>query len=270
MPDKLMQSASKQIVEPAPGQTIRLLSYNIQAGIKTENYRHYLTHSWKHLVHHPQRFTNLRNMASTLASYDLVGIQEADAGSFRSGFVNLTEYLATQADFPYWEDKTNRRIGQFAQHSMGFLSRFKPTAISEHKLPGRIPGRGVLVVRYGDGAHSLVILIAHLALGARARFNQLDYIADIVNEYRHVVIMGDFNCKSDSKEMDQLVNRTLMSEPIHGLNTFPSWRPKHNIDHILVSPTVTVLNSEVLNCPVSDHLPVAMEVQLPDQVKLVY
>jgi len=264
MPAPLPQTEPKA----SPPRLLNLLSYNIQAGISTRTYRQYFTHSWKHIVHHPQRFDNLSRIAQMLANYDLVGIQEADAGSFRSGFVNLTQYLAHHAGFPYWDDQTNRRIGRFAHHSIGVLSRFKPCGITEHRLPGRIPGRGAMAVRFGRGQETLVILIVHLALSQRARMNQFDYLSDLVNEYRHVVMMGDLNCQSDSKEMELLLNRTLMREPVHGLKTFPSWRPQRNIDHILVTPTVAVESAEVLDYPVSDHLPISMRVVLPEQVEL--
>lgn len=258
---------ANQIV-PAPQRTLRLLSYNIQIGIKTRRYGQYLTHSWKHLLHHPQRFTNLDRIAQLMSGYDLVGIQEADAGSARSGYVNITQYLAANAGFPYWDDQTNRSIGRLAKHSLGALSRYRPTGITEHRLPGRIPGRGALAIRFGDGAESLVILIVHLALSRRGRISQFDYISDLVNDYRHVVLMGDMNCPSDSVEMETLINKTLMSEPLHGMNTFPSWRPRRNIDHILVTPTVNVAQAQVLDYPLSDHLPVFMEVVLPDSVAL--
>jgi endonuclease/exonuclease/phosphatase family metal-dependent hydrolase len=265
-----MNAAAKiQSQEPAKGFRLKLLSYNIQMGISTHTYRQYLTHSWKHIVPHPQRFSNLDRMASMLSSYDLVGIQEADAGSLRSSFVNLTQYLATNAGFPYWDDQTNRRIGRLAHHSMGVMSRYRPTGITEHRLPGRIPGRGAMAVRFGDGEESLVVLIVHLALSKRARLSQIDYLSELVNQYRHVVMMGDLNCRSQSTEIDRLLNRTLMTEPLHGMNTFPSWRPQRNIDHILVTPTLQVENAHVLDYAVSDHLPVAMEVVLPRQVSLV-
>ncbi len=255
--------------EREPSRTLNLLSYNIQLGITTRKYRQYLLHSWKHVLHHPQRFDNLDHIARLMSDYDIVGIQEADAGSARSGFVNITQYLAASGGFPFWDDQTNRRIGRLAKHSMGVLSRYRPTGVTEHKLPGKIPGRGTLAVRYGDGDESLIILIVHLALSRKARLKQLHYLADLVNEYQHVVLMGDLNCKSDSDEIELLVNRTLMSEPVHGLNTFPSWRPQRNIDHILVTPTVKVLNTEVLNYPMSDHLPVSMKVSLPKGIELL-
>lgn len=261
-------SGNARQVQSVSQRSLRLLSYNIQIGIKTRRYGQYLTHSWKHVLHHPQRFDNLDRIARLMGEYDLVGVQETDAGSARSGFVNITQYLAGTAGFPYWDDQTNRRIGRFARHSLGVLSRYKPTGITEHRLPGRIPGRGAMAVRFGDGTESLVVLIVHLALSRRGRMSQLDYLGDLVNDYRHVVLMGDMNCRSDSDEMEVLVNKTLMSEPLHGMNTFPSWRPRRNIDHILVTPTVEVARAEVLNYPLSDHLPISMEVVLPQGVEL--
>jgi endonuclease/exonuclease/phosphatase family metal-dependent hydrolase len=250
------------------GQKLRLLSYNIQAGISTRRYRHYLTHSWKHVLPHAQRFNNLDRIAQLVKTYDIVGLQELDAGSMRSGYINLTEYLSEKAGMPFWSDQTNRRIGRIARHSTGLLSRYHPSEIVEHRLPGRIPGRGVLFIRYGTVANPLIVLILHLALGKRARLSQIDYISEIVNEYRHVVVMGDMNCPSESEEMDYLIDRTLMCEPFHGHDTFPSWRPQHNIDHILVTPTLQVDHVRAVNFSLSDHLPLEMQITLPESMRL--
>ena len=250
------------------GQRIRLLSYNVQAGISTERYRHYVTRSWKHVLPHAARFSNLDRVARLIKDYDIVGLQELDAGSLRSGYINLTEYLSEKSHMPFWSDQTNRRIGRFARHSTGVLSRFHPSEIIEHRLPGRIPGRGALFIRYGNRHDSLVVLILHMALGRRARLRQFDYISEIVNEYRHVIVMGDLNCHSQSAEMDYLINRTMMTEPIHDVCTFPSWRPQRNIDHILVTPTLQVDHVRALDFPLSDHLPVEMQITLPESVHL--
>ncbi len=250
------------------GQRIRLLSYNVQAGISTERYRHYVTRSWKHVLPHAQRFSNLDRVARLVKDYDIVGLQELDAGSLRSGYINLTEYLSEKSHMPFWSDQTNRRIGRFARHSTGVLSRFQPTEVIEHRLPGKIPGRGALFIRYGNRQDSLVVLILHMALGRRARLRQFDYISEIVNEYRHVIVMGDLNCHSQSAEMDYLINRTMMTEPIHDVCTFPSWRPQRNIDHILVTPTLQVDHVKALDFSLSDHLPVEMQITLPESVHL--
>lgn len=244
-------------------QRLKLLSYNIQAGISTHGYRHYLTHSWKHVLPCTKRLENLDRIARLIGEFDIVGLQEVDGGSLRSGFINQTEYLALEGRFPYWYDQTNRNLGKFAQHSTGILSRLCPAEVTEVKLPGMIPGRGALTVRYGHGDEALILVIAHLALGRRARFRQVECIAEIIGDYRHVIVMGDMNCGSESREIDWLVKRTALREPAHGMPTFPSWRPSRNLDQILVSPSLTVERIEALNYPFSDHLPIVMEVSLP-------
>lgn len=250
------------------GRRLRLLSFNIQTGITTRHYRQYLTQSWRHVLPFAQRSGNLDTIADLVSDYDLVGLQEVDAGSIRSSNINQTEYLAERGRFPFWYDQTNRRLGRFAQHSIGILSRLQPSHVREHKLPGRIPGRGVLLVRYGDSLHGLTVLIVHLALSRRARLHQIGFISELINSERHVILMGDLNCRSHSPEMDYLINTTLMREPAHGLNTFPSWRPQRNIDHILVTPTLQVDSAHVLNVPLSDHLPIAMDITLPESLRL--
>ena len=114
-------------VEPmtAPLRRLSVLSYNIQAGIDTRTFRHYLTQSWKHVLPHRERMANLNRIAQLLSQHDLVGLQEVDAGSLRSGFIGQTEYLAHRAGFPYWHQQVNRNIGALAQHSNGLLSRFR-------------------------------------------------------------------------------------------------------------------------------------------------
>lgn len=252
----------------AEPQRLRLLSYNIQSGLSTRNYSQYLTRSWKHLVPVPSRMTNLDGIARILADYDLVGLQEVDAGSLRSGFVNQVKYLAAYANFEHVFDQSNRRIGMISQHGNALLSRIRPDAITEHKLPGLIPGRGVLEVRFGSGVDALHVLILHMALGRRGRLRQIEFLAELVRDCHHVILMGDLNCRSDSREMAELLASAHLCEPAPGLHTFPSWRPDRQLDHILVSPSIKVERVEVLDHVYSDHLPIAMEVQLPEAFKL--
>jgi endonuclease/exonuclease/phosphatase family metal-dependent hydrolase len=252
----------------AGGHSLRLLSYNIQTGTTTTQFRQFLTQSWKHVLPHTQRMENLSHIAKMITDYDVVGLQEVDAGSLRSGFINQTEFIADRGSFPFWHHQTNRRLGKIAQHSNGVLSKFKPSEISDHRLPGPIPGRGALFVRFGHGDDSLVVVILHLALGKKSRMRQLGYVSEVANEFQHVVVMGDMNCRADSPEIQALLNRANLLEPAHDLYTWPSWRPERNIDHILVSPTIRVEKTQVLNHTFSDHLPIAMDVTLPNTIRL--
>lgn len=243
-------------------QQIRLLSYNIQAGTTTGKYREYVTSSWRQVLPNNQRMANLDAVAELVNGYDIVALQEVDCGSLRSGFLNQAKYLATHAGFDYWNHQGNRKVGVIAHAGNGLLSRIRPESIDEHRLPGAIPGRGAMVVRFGHGDQALWLVILHLALGRRARSQQLGYIADLIRDYRHVVVMGDLNTGPGSRELRTFCDQAGLIIPAGDILTFPSWDPQRAIDHILVSPEMDVASLEVLPVTFSDHRPLAMTVNL--------
>ena len=247
---------------------LRVVSYNVQVGISTSRPYHYVTGSWKHLFPHAKRLSNLDAISHLVNDFDLVGLQEVDAGSIRSNFINMTEYLAERGHFPYWHHQVNRNLGKVAQHSNGLLSRFKPSHLENIRLPGIIPGRQALMSVFETEQDSLAVFVLHLALSKRARMRQLDYIADRVNEFPHAIVMGDLNCRTESDELQNLFKRTHLREPLEQTNTFPSWRPRHHIDHILVTEELAVKNVSVIDEAESDHLPISMDVVLPETLKL--
>lgn len=248
-------------------QRLRLLSYNIQAGVDTSHYSEYLTKGWRHLLPHRERLQNLNRIAAMLAEYDMVGLQEVDAGSLRSGFVDMTEYLAHRAGFPHWYHQVNRNIGMLAQHSNGFLSHVQPVRITHHRLPAG-PGRGASLFEFGDGPQALRICSLHLALGRRARGRQLDFVSDLVGNYESLIVMGDLNAGCDALEVRRFVDQTGLREPACDQATFPSWRPIRKIDHILVSSGLHVHSAKVVDYPLSDHLPISVELDLPEAIRL--
>ncbi|MBB1518654.1 endonuclease/exonuclease/phosphatase family protein [Pseudomonas sp. SR9] len=240
---------------------LRLLSFNIQVGNSTERYHHYLTRGWQHLLPHPGRAGNLQKIGALLADYDLVALQEVDGGSLRSGFVNQVEHLAELGAFPYWYQQLNRNLGRLAQHSNGMLSRWQPQQLEDHPLPGP-PGRGAILLRFGEGAEALVVVVMHLALGARTRTRQLAYIRELIGGYQHQILMGDMNTHAaDLLQHSPLRDLGLLAPQIEA--TFPSWRPQRCLDHILLSPGLAVERVAVLSQPISDHLPVAIDIRLP-------
>lgn len=247
-------------------QHIKLLSYNVQGGIYSRKYSDYVTNSWKHVLPHPERLVNLARIAQVLQPHDLVGLQEVDAGSLRSANIDEIQYLARQASFPYWYSQINRNLGPFAQHSNGLLSRLQPRTVTDHKLPG-LPGRGAVVSEFAlsDGSN-LAVGIVHLALGWRARKRQLNYLVELSDCHPLLVLMGDFNCGCHSRRLRAMVHRTRMSGLDCELKTFPSWRPRSNLDHILVSETLHIEQARVIDYPLSDHLPLSVTLKLPQDV----
>ena len=176
---------------------LKLLTFNLQVGIQTSAYHHYLTRGWQHLLPHPRRGERLDAMGEVLSGFDIVGLQEVDGGSFRSGHVNQVDYLASHGGFPHHYQQLNRNLGRVAQHSNGLLSKLPPARIEEHRLPGTLPGRGAIHARFGEGPDALHVFVAHLALSHRGRVRQLDYLSELIRPLRHVVVMGDLNCTPD-------------------------------------------------------------------------
>ena len=249
---------AQQLETLAECQGLRLLSFNIQVGIKTSRYRQYVTKGWKHVLPHFSRQQNLQRIADVVAGYDFVALQEVDGGSLRSGFVNQVEYLAARAGFPYWYAQLNRDLGPLAQHGNGLLTRVKPRGLEDHKLPGLIPGRGAIVVRLPcQGAEILVVLL-HLSLGGVSRQAQLAYVRELIRHEDHAVVMGDMN-----GHLARLLSRSpLRHSPLRSAAapepTWPAWSPALALDHVLVTPGIRVDDHAVLDCHLSDHRPVAV------------
>ncbi len=244
--------------------TLRLLSYNIQVGIQTRHLGDYIMASWQHVLPNQKRLQNLHAISQLLKPYDLIALQEVDGGSLRSSYINQVEYLANHSNFPYWYHQCNRNLGKIAQHSNGLLAKFPVNQIINHKLPGLIPGRGAIEAILGDKREQLRVIVAHLSLSNRARRQQVEYLANKIRYYPYVIIMGDLNCCSkDLLEQFAENNVILKTSDRDETATFPSWQPTHQYDHILVSPRINIQSEKVLPNPISDHLPVALEINLP-------
>lgn len=249
-----------------PDNTLKLVSFNIQAGIGSQKFGDYITGSWKHLVAHPRSVENIEQIAEVISHFDVVGLQEVDGGSLRSRNMNQLVRLASLGDFAFWHQQLNRNLGRLGQFSNGFLSRLQPYEVTDHRLPG-LPGRGAIVIKYGHPIQPLVVVVAHLALGEKIRNTQLAYLYRLLREHKYVVMMGDFNCRLEHLDASPLSELGLATVMADNLNTYPSWAPDRHIDHILLSPGLASQHTRVLeDCRLSDHLPLATEIIVPDDV----
>ena len=251
----------------APPRRLRLLSCNILAGARVQRYSEYVTRSLNSLLPGRDKLENLDRLAQLLGDFDVIGLQEADAGSLRSGFLNQTRYLAESAGMPFWSHQPNRAVAHVAHSANGLITRFEPQRVLDYPLPSRIPGRGALLAQFGTGADTLAVMVAHLSLSAPARTKQLAFIGEVLAEYPHAVLMGDLNTDPASAEMRHLFARCRLLPPAQATPTFPSWRPKRALDHILASDTIRIARSWALPQAFSDHLPLAAEIELPARTR---
>ncbi|HEU0196415.1 MAG TPA: endonuclease/exonuclease/phosphatase family protein [Nevskiaceae bacterium] len=239
---------------------LRLLSYNIQAGLATRGYRDYVTGAWRYVLPTHERSANLRHIARTMRDYDFVAIQEADAGSLRTQQRNLVEWLARVADFPHHGFAVTRDMGPLAQICLGFLSRVPVERYSHYPLPGPIPGRGALEVDIQpEGLGTLTVVVTQMALGGGARALQLRYLATRLRG-RRAVVVGDFNERRDGLQHNRALRSAGLTPLPQPPATYPSWRPRLSLDQVLVMPGLQVVSAHAVPVALSDHLPLAVEV----------
>lgn len=246
---------------PRPRRLLRLMTFNIQAGAYTGSYREYVTRGWQTVLPHKGKQRNLAEIAGLAEPCDIVALQEADSVSVRSGFRHQVEFLAETAGFPFWTHQKNRGLG-VAEPGNGLLSRFEPTTVLAHRLPGAIPGRGALEIRFGDEPDDLRVIVVHLALTAAGQLRQSQYLAELVAPMKNAVVLGDFNGAPDALSLKPLFAHRHL-KPATLAPTFPSWSPSRCIDLVLTTPTIKVKAAEVLPVAVSDHLPVRVDVEVP-------
>ena len=114
----------------------------------------------------------------------------------------------------------------------------------------------------------VTLLLAHLALGKKARAMQIEELTNIVSQIKNpVILMGDFNTFNGSCEIKQLLKMTNLKDSArlhhHTISsTQPSCRPKRRLDYVLTSKKIKVKHYEVLKYPFSDHMPVFVEFDL--------
>lgn len=116
---------------------LRLLSFNIQVGINTGHYRHYLTRGWQHLLPHAGRAGNLQRIGALLGDFDLVALQEVDGGSLRSGYVNQVEHLAQLGAFPTGTSSSTATSGAWRSTATACSAACSPPSWKTTPCPAR-------------------------------------------------------------------------------------------------------------------------------------
>ena len=234
---------------------MKLLTWNIQAGIGTGSYRDYLLRAHRQVVHTAAKANILQQIAQTIAGYDVVGLQEVDLGGRRAGYKCQASELAAVAGFAHVEIQENRTVRGVSRHGNAILSRWPLAEARDLKLPGRMRGRGCLVVRV-MGPKSLTIANLHLSLGARDQAEQLAFVAKHLKGRGQWIVMGDFNCQVHSGPLDTFCEAIGGQVPRPAPATFPSWQPRRDYDHIIPHPQLKFTHYARLGVIQSDHLPV--------------
>ncbi len=205
---------------------------------------------------------------------DIIGLNEVDkVFSKRSDFLDQIAYLAEHlemyaafgATFTLKSRQTNKR----RQYGNALLSRYPIQSKQNHLFDfyaGILEGRGLLDVTLQLDTYQLNVMVTHLSLNPLLHKKQTNYIIKMVNQ-KHVpaIVLGDWNMRPKSTAWQKMTHSLIdVVTPEHALYTFPSFRPKTQLDYIFVSNEFRILSVNTIdNCPIaSDHLPLTALLEL--------
>jgi endonuclease/exonuclease/phosphatase family metal-dependent hydrolase len=257
---------------------VKLLTWNIQAGIGTRRLRDYVLHAHRQLLHTPAKAAALGEIAARIMPYDVVCLQEIDLGGRRAGYRNQIEAIAARSGHAHVAVQLNRVVPGISRHGNAILSHWPITLVEDMKLPGPIAGRGCLIVDVA-APDPLRVACLHLSLGARAQGVQLAAVAQALRQGsgptggqtggqaraagQRWVAMGDFNCGAASAALRGFCGLSGGALPASSPATYPSWRPRRDYDHIVGGAGVALADYQAQPMHLSDHLPVCARVVAP-------
>ncbi len=238
---------------------MKLLTWNIQAGIGTGGYLDYLLHAHRQILHTASKTQALIDIAREIAPFDVVCLQEVDLGGRRAGHRSQVDDIAMQSGHAHVAVQHNRTVPGVSRHGNAILSHWPLARIRDIKLPGRIPGRGCLVVDV-VGPTPLRVACLHLSLGAADQAAQLAVVAGALREAPAWVAMGDFNGEARGAPLLAFCKMTggQLAQPAP--KTYPSWRPTRDYDHIVSGGRLSLTAYRAEPLTFSDHLPVSARV----------
>lgn len=241
---------------PAETITLRVLSYNIHHGEGMDGR------------------IDLERIARVIRSVDpdLVGLQEVDVRTRRSGGVDQALVLAQLTGMHVVYGAT--MPFQNGLYGNAVLSRWPAAEFSNFALPPN-PGhepRALLAARFGARPFAGHLYATHLDIHRDDRLNSLERILKATNTEKGLftsfkILIGDLNDTPDSELLRRLHDagwRSAVTGP-----TVPVVAPKRQIDFILFHPPTLwrvreqrVLDEEVA----SDHRPIfaVLEFDLPE------
>ncbi|WP_374018041.1 endonuclease/exonuclease/phosphatase family protein [Paenibacillus thiaminolyticus] len=215
---------------------------------------------------------NLERIAQVIedSQADIIALNEVDKHfSRRSDYADQLTWLSDRLCMRHsffgpaitFSAKTGSVPGQYGN---AVLSRF-PIVFRHNDVFNRSPlhfeKRAVLEVTVLIHSHLVKIYVTHLSLVPHLRSRQIDFLGNkIMHDTCPVIAMGDFNTRPGSKSWHKL--RRFVTDACHQAGTipcytFPSIRPRLQLDYIFVSRHFHIASTEVItSLPVaSDHLP---------------
>ncbi len=251
---------------------VKLICYNIEycEGIEGIWYQYFKF--WK-MFFPPKHLDQQLVDALKRLKPDILALVEVDIGSFRSRHTDEVRFIEEGLKFHNFTEmikyplqgwlKLFHHVPILDKQANAIVTKYKMRDIRYHVLHEGT--KRVVIEVTVELPQKVTLLLAHLALGKRARGKQIKELIGIVNAVKNpVILMGDFNTFNGETEIKELLSKTHLKDKI-SLDkqslplTEPAWHPKKRLDYILTSPQINVKKFSVLNFHFSDHLPLMID-----------
>lgn len=225
---------------------MRLITYNIRAGLGTDNVR------------------SIRRLGDALKdlSPDLVCLQEVDQRMPRSWPSDQPRFLADHLGMrAVFQRNINLFIGGYGNC---ILSKYPIADVRRYRLPGNGEPRGLLQVGVSLPEGIFTVFCTHLALEEQVRVKQAGKVSEIVRETNGIkVLCGDMNDVRGSRTIGALMGGNGLVDA--GLEIGADETPtihepyRSRIDFVLIDPSLNITSYEVAQSDASDHFPVVVD-----------
>ena len=237
---------------------MRLILYNIRyaTGKRT-------TRAWMDLFRRTDdHFKTITKFISDLKP-DIVGLVEADGGSFRTRRQPQASLLARAIghahhtfEVKYKAHGWVRRLPVLSTQGNALLTR---KGIKSERLHYFDKGFKRLVIELElSNAH---LFLVHLSLRRNIRRRQLQHLQQLVSDTsKPCIVAGDFNALLGPEELNDFLAKTgLTKANSENEPTYPSWNPRRVLDFVCYTPSLKLRSFSLPHVTYSDHLPLVCD-----------
>src|SRR3989344_7931165 len=201
---------------------VKLISYNIEYCEGMEGIWYQYLQFWK-ILFPPKNLERQMVAALHKLNPDILALIEVDIGSLRSRGEDEVRFLEEGLGLTNFVEKVKYPLKGWMKlfHHLPILNKQANALLSRFRL------RDVKYHVFHEGTKRMLIeasvfcprkvtlLVAHLALGRKARSRQLEELVSIVNDIHNpVILMGDFNTFHGLQEIKDLLKKTHLKDVV--------------------------------------------------------
>ena len=231
----LMHGITTPHLQPPPAQdTITILTYNIQQGYSADGQKNYAGQLAQIQALQP----------------DIIGLAECDTARIANSNDDVVRYFADHLGmYSYYGPRTV--AGTFG---IALLSRYPILEQETYYLYSEGEQVAAIVAMVDVGDQNWRILVTHLGNGG-PMIQQKEFLELVGKAPRRTIAMGDFNFRPDTPQYALTTQVLRDSWTVR----WPDWqddlgqKPDTKIDHIFISPDLSVVDAQYAPKGPSDH-----------------